>query len=118
VVPAFTGLGAPHWSADARGAIYGLTRGSTRAHIARAALEAIALQTLDVMRAMEADAGVRLRELRVDGGGTTNALLMQLQADLLGCTVRVAPTTLKRRRSAPRCWLHRAPGWRCSHPGR
>jgi glycerol kinase len=92
VVPAFTGLGAPHWSADARGAIYGLTRGSTRAHIARAALEAIALQTLDVMRAMEADAGARLRELRVDGGGTANALLMQLQADLLGCPVRVAPT--------------------------
>lgn len=92
VVPAFTGLGAPHWSADARGAIYGLTRGSTRAHIARAALEAIALQTLDVMRAMEADAGTRLRELRVDGGGTANALLMQLQADLLGSTVRVAPT--------------------------
>ena len=97
VVPAFTGLGAPHWSADARGAIYGLTRGSTRAHIARAALEAIALQTLDVMRAMEADAGARLRELRVDGGGTANALLMQLQADLqadlLGSAVRVAPTT-------------------------
>ena len=92
VVPAFTGLGAPHWSADARGAIYGLTRGSTRAHIARAALEAIALQTLDVMRAMEADAGARLRELRVDGGGTANALLMQMQADLLGSTVRVAPT--------------------------
>ena len=93
VVPAFTGLGAPHWSAEARGAIYGLTRGSTRAHIARAALEAIALQTLDVMRAMEADAGARLRELRVDGGGTANALLMQLQADLLGSAVRVAPTT-------------------------
>ncbi|MDP3873637.1 MAG: glycerol kinase GlpK [Methyloversatilis sp.] len=92
IVPAFTGLGAPHWSADARGAIYGLTRGTTRAHIARAALEAIALQTLDVMRAMEADAGVRLRELRVDGGGTANALLMQMQADLLGSTVRVAPT--------------------------
>jgi glycerol kinase len=91
IVPAFTGLGAPHWSPDARGAIYGLTRGSTRAHIARAALEAIALQTLDVMRAMEADAGERLRELRVDGGGTANALLMQMQADLLGCPVRVAP---------------------------
>jgi glycerol kinase len=92
MVPAFTGLGAPHWSSDARGAIYGLTRGTTRAHIARAALESIALQTLDVMRAMEADAGVRLRELRVDGGGTANALLMQMQADLLGSTVRVAPT--------------------------
>jgi glycerol kinase len=92
IVPAFTGLGAPHWSADARGAIYGLTRGTTRAHIARAALEAIALQTLDVMRAMEADAGAPLRELRVDGGGTANTLLMQMQADLLGCPVRVAPT--------------------------
>ena len=92
VVPAFTGLGAPHWSADARGALYGLTRGTTRAHIARAALEAIALQTLDVMRAMEADAGAPLRALRVDGGGTANALLMQMQADLLGCPVQVAPT--------------------------
>ncbi|MBU0602602.1 MAG: glycerol kinase GlpK [Gammaproteobacteria bacterium] len=92
IVPAFTGLGAPHWSADARGAIYGLTRGTTRSHIARAALEAIALQTLDVMRAMEADAGVKLRELRVDGGGTANALLMQMQADLLGCSVRIAAT--------------------------
>ncbi len=92
IVPAFTGLGAPHWSAEARGAIYGLTRGTTRAHIARAALEAIALQTLDVMRAMEGDARVSLRELRVDGGGTANALLMQLQADLLGCPLRLAPT--------------------------
>ena len=91
LVPAFTGLGAPHWLAEARGAIYGLTRGTTRAHIARAALEAIALQTLDVMRAMEADAGASLRELRVDGGGTVNGLLMQMQADLLGCAVRVAP---------------------------
>lgn len=92
VVPAFTGLGAPHWSAAARGTMFGLSRGTTRAHIARAALESIALQTLDVMRAMEADAGAALRELRVDGGGTANALLMQMQADLLGCTVRVAPT--------------------------
>ncbi|MCR6666149.1 MAG: glycerol kinase GlpK [Methyloversatilis sp.] len=92
VVPAFTGLGAPHWSAAARGTMFGLSRGTMRAHIARAALESIALQTLDVMRAMEADAGAALRELRVDGGGTANALLMQMQADLLGCTVRVAPT--------------------------
>ncbi|EGK72235.1 Glycerol kinase [Methyloversatilis universalis FAM5] len=92
VVPAFTGLGAPHWSAEARGALYGLTRGTTRAHIARAALEAIALQTLDVMRAMEADAGAPLRALKVDGGGTANALLMQMQADLLDCPVQVAPT--------------------------
>ena len=93
VVPAFTGLGAPHWSAAARGTMFGLSRGTTRAHIARAALESIALQTLDVMRAMEADAGAALRELRVDGGGTANALLMQMQADLLGCAVRVAPAT-------------------------
>ncbi|MGC4404117.1 glycerol kinase GlpK [Methyloversatilis sp. MC4-4] len=92
VVPAFTGLGAPYWSPAARGTMFGLSRGTTRAHIARAALESIALQTLDVMRAMEADAGSALRELRVDGGGTANALLMQMQADLLGCTVRVAPT--------------------------
>ncbi|WP_374337490.1 glycerol kinase GlpK [Methyloversatilis sp.] len=92
IVPAFTGLGAPHWSADARGSMLGLSRGTTRAHIARATLEAIALQTLDVMHAMEADAGAPLRELRVDGGGTANALLMQMQADLLGCPVCVAPT--------------------------
>jgi len=92
VVPAFTGLGAPYWSPAARGTMFGLSRGTTRAHIARAALESIALQTLDVMRAMEADAGAALRELRVDGGGTANALLMQMQADLLGCTVRVAQT--------------------------
>jgi glycerol kinase len=84
VVPAFTGLGAPHWDMYARGAILGLTRGSTRAHIARATLEAIALQTLDVVEAMERSAGQSLAELRVDGGGAANDLLMQIQADLLG----------------------------------
>ena len=96
LVPAFVGLGAPHWDQYARGAIVGLTRGSTRAHIARAALEGIALQTVDVLKAMEADAGIRLKELRVDGGASSNDLLMQLQADLLNVPVvrpRVAETT-------------------------
>ena len=86
-VPAFTGLGAPHWDQYARGAIVGLTRGSSSAHIARAALESIAFQTVDVIRAMEADSGIRLAELRVDGGATANDLLMQFQADLLGVPV-------------------------------
>ena len=86
-VPAFTGLGAPHWDQYARGAIVGLTRGSNSAHIARAALESIAFQTVDVIRAMEADSGIRLAELRVDGGATANDLLMQFQADLLGVPV-------------------------------
>jgi glycerol kinase len=96
LVPAFAGLGAPHWDQYARGAIVGLTRGSTRAHIARAALEGIALQVMDVLKAMEADAGIRLKELRVDGGACSNNLLMQLQADLLNCPVvrpKVAETT-------------------------
>ena len=96
LVPAFVGLGAPHWDQYARGAIVGLTRGSTRAHIARAALEGIALQTVDVLKAMEADAGIRLKELRVDGGASANDLLMQLQADLLNVPVvrpKVAETT-------------------------
>jgi len=96
LVPAFAGLGAPHWDQYARGTIVGLTRGSTKAHIARAALEAIALQTKDVLEAMEADAGIKLKELRVDGGASANNLLMQLQADLLGVPVvrpRVAETT-------------------------
>jgi glycerol kinase len=84
VVPAFTGLGAPYWDMYARGAILGLTRGSTRAHIARATLQAIALQTVDVVEAMERAAGRPLTELRVDGGGAANNLLMQIQADLLG----------------------------------
>lgn len=83
-VPAFAGLGAPHWDPYARGTLLGLTRGSTRAHIARAALEAIALQTVDVLTAMEADSGIKVRELRVDGGAARSDLLMQIQADLLG----------------------------------
>ncbi len=96
LVPAFAGLGAPHWDQYARGTIVGITRGTTKAHIARAALEAIALQTMDVLKAMEADAGIKLKELRVDGGASANDLLMQLQADLLGVPVvrpKVAETT-------------------------
>jgi glycerol kinase len=96
LVPAFAGLGAPHWDQYARGTIVGLTRGSTRAHIARAALEGIVLQVMDVLKAMEADAGIKLKELRVDGGASANDLLMQLQADLLNVPVvrpRVAETT-------------------------
>src|SRR5579883_3124012 len=87
VVPAFSGLGAPHWDPYARGAILGLTRGANRAHIARAALEGIAFQVADVVQAMEQDAGAPLKELRVDGGAACNNLLMQMQADLLGVTV-------------------------------
>ncbi len=83
LVPAFTGLGAPHWDARARGTIVGLTRGATRAHIARAALEAIAFQSADVLQAMQQDATRPLAELRVDGGASANDLLMQFQADLL-----------------------------------
>jgi glycerol kinase len=86
-VPAFTGLGAPYWDPQARGALVGLTRGTSAAHIARATLEAIALQSTDVLIAMQADSGRALSELRVDGGGSRNALLMQLQADLLGAPV-------------------------------
>ncbi len=86
-VPAFTGLGAPYWDPQARGALLGLTRGTTGAHLARAALEAIAFQSTDVLNAMQADSGRPLRELRVDGGGSRNALLMQFQADLLGAPV-------------------------------
>jgi glycerol kinase len=96
LVPAFAGLGAPHWDQYARGTIVGLTRGSTSAHIARAALEGIALQVMDVLKAMEADAGIRLKELRVDGGACANNLLMQLQADLLNVDVvrpKVSETT-------------------------
>ncbi len=83
MVPAFTGLGAPHWDSDARGLIIGLTRGTTRAHIARAALEAIAHQVMDVIEAMRADSGLSLSEMRVDGGAAKGDLLMQIQADLL-----------------------------------
>src|SRR5271166_613722 len=87
LVPAFVGLGAPHWDAYARGAIVGLTRGSTAAHIARAALEGIAFQVADLLTAMESDSSIKLAELRVDGGACSNNLLMQTQADLLGVRV-------------------------------
>jgi len=83
LVPAFSGLGAPHWDPHARGTIVGLTRGTNRAHIARAALEAIAYQSFDLLRAMENDSKIQLRQLRVDGGASVNNLLMQFQADLL-----------------------------------
>ncbi|RFM27847.1 glycerol kinase GlpK [Deminuibacter soli] len=86
-VPAFAGLGAPYWDADARGTIVGLTRGTTAAHLARTALESIAYQTRDVLLAMQADAGMEIKELRVDGGATANNLLMQFQANLLNCKV-------------------------------
>jgi glycerol kinase len=82
-VPAFAGLGAPHWDQHARGTLVGITRGSTAAHVARAALESIAFQTLDVLHAMQTDSGIEIRELRVDGGATVNDLLMQFQADIL-----------------------------------
>ncbi len=87
LVPAFTGLGSPHWDAYARGTMVGLSRGTTKAHIARAALEAIAFQSAEVLLAMQRDAGQALVELRVDGGATANDLLMQFQADLLGVPV-------------------------------
>jgi len=91
LVPAFAGLGAPHWNQYARGCCFGMTRGTTKAHMARAALESIAYQTYDVLKAMEADSGIVLRELRVDGGATANNLLMQFQSDVLGVPV-VRPT--------------------------
>ena len=95
-VPAFAGLGAPHWDPEARGAIVGVTRGTTAAHLARAALESIAFQTADLIGAMEADSGRRIRELRVDGGASVNDALMQFQSDLIGAAVvrpRVTETT-------------------------
>jgi glycerol kinase len=94
VVPAFTGLGAPYWDPNARGTIIGLTRGTTKAHIARAALESIAFQSAEVLEAMQKDSGEQLAELRVDGGAAANDLLMQFQADLLGVPV-VRPRTLE-----------------------
>ena len=94
LVPAFAGLGAPHWDAYARGAMLGLTRGTSDAHVARAALESIAYQSAEVLAAMETDAGLRLSELRVDGGAAANNLLMQFQADLLGVPV-VRPKVLE-----------------------
>lgn len=87
LVPAFTGLGAPHWNQQARGTIVGLTRGTTAAHLARAALESIAYQTCDVIKAMEADTGLAIQEMRVDGGAAVNDLLMQFQADMLQTAV-------------------------------
>ncbi|BCZ76730.1 glycerol kinase [Paraburkholderia terrae] len=84
LVPAFAGLGAPHWNARARGTLFGVTRGTTSAHIARAALDSIAYQSVDVLKAMEADSGIHIDELRVDGGACANNLLMQFQADILG----------------------------------
>ena len=87
IVPALAGLGAPHWRSEARGAILGLTRGTRAAHIARAALQAMALQNVDLVHAMEQDAGRSLTSLRVDGGATANSLLMQIQADLLGADI-------------------------------
>jgi glycerol kinase len=87
MVPAFAGLGAPHWNQHARGSLFGITRGTTNAHIARAALESIAYQTTDVLKAMEADAGIAIKELRVDGGATINNILMQFQADVLQVSV-------------------------------
>lgn len=96
LVPAFVGLGAPHWDQYARGTIVGLTRGSTSAHVARAAEEGIALQVTDILAAMETDSGIKIQELRVDGGATRDSLLMQIQSDLLGVPVvrpKVSETT-------------------------
>ena len=93
LVPAFVGLGAPYWDMYARGAILGITRGTTPAHIARAALESIAYQTRDVVECMEEDSGIGLKELRVDGGAATNEFLMQFQADILGIPVVIQETT-------------------------
>ena len=96
-VPAFAGLGAPHWNQKAKGTLFGITRGSTDAHIARAALDAIAYQTMDIVKAMEADAGISIEELRVDGGATVNNLLMQFQADVLNTTAvrpKIVETTV------------------------
>jgi glycerol kinase len=87
IVPAMVGLGAPHWRPEARGLITGITRGTTKAHLARAALEAIALQNVDLVKAMQADAGRPINNLRVDGGAAANDLLMQIQADLLGVQI-------------------------------
>lgn len=88
VVPAFAGLGAPYWDMYARGAMFGLTRGTKKEHIIRATLNSLAYQTKDVLSAMESDSGLKLQSLRVDGGATANNLLMQFQADLLGVNVQ------------------------------
>jgi len=86
-VPAFAGLGAPYWNQHARGTIVGITRGTTAAHFARAALESIAYQTMDIVNAMQIDAGFSVKELRVDGGATANNFLMQFQSDILNTKV-------------------------------
>lgn len=93
LVPAFAGLGAPHWNQHARGTIVGITRGSNQSHIARASLESIAYQTYDVVKAMEADSEIKIKELRVDGGATVNSLLMQIQADILSTRILRPETT-------------------------
>lgn len=122
-VPAFTGLGAPYWDMYARGAIVGITRGTKREHIIRAAQESIAYQSMDLVAAMEKDTGVPLRELRVDGGASRDAFLMQFQADMLA-TRCAAPSSVRRRPSARRIWPGLAVGiwhdpdelrrqWRC-----
>jgi glycerol kinase len=87
VVPAFVGLGAPHWRSQARGLITGLTLGTNRAHVARATLEGIALQNVEILQAMIADSNHHLVQLKVDGGASANNLLMQMQADFLGCRI-------------------------------
>lgn len=87
VVPAFAGLGAPYWNQHAKGAVFGITRGSNRSHLAKAALDSIAYQAYDVLKAMEADSGIEIKELRVDGGATVNNQLMQFQSDILNCKV-------------------------------
>jgi glycerol kinase len=92
-VPAFVGLGAPHWDMYARGTIIGLTRGTTREHLVRATLESIAYQTRDVIETMRDEAGLDIPLLRVDGGGSANAFLMQFQADMLGIPIQVAAVT-------------------------
>ncbi len=103
MVPAFAGLGAPHWDADARGLIFGLTRGSTAAHVARATVESIAFQVHDVVDAMRRDAGIALPALMADGGASRNDALMQFQADMLGCPViRTSSADLSARGAA---WL-------------
>jgi len=94
MVPAFVGLGTPYWDSDARGAVFGLTRGTTKSHLIRATLESLAYQTKDVLTAMEADSGIALKKLRVDGGATANNMLMQFQADVLGVEVE-RPVTLE-----------------------
>jgi glycerol kinase len=87
MVPAFAGLGAPHWNQYARGTIFGITRGTNRNHFCRAALESIAFQVMEVLKSMESDSGIEIKELRVDGGATQNNLLLQFQADILKASV-------------------------------